>query len=331
MPAQISEATKCKLNGLRSTVNMAFAVDTTKDAVVKSSGLHKSPGTLALRPGTKKVIRLPAPLSVQLFSLHNAVATDPFDVVSRLASMGFDGVEPFLTGPVSAAMTEWAKKEHGATSALPAVDVRALHRALDEHGLVARSCHVMLPDGDGFGKILDDQELLGSGYLVVPSVFNPETGGLEDFSDLDRIKRLAERFNVAAEQARTRSIRIGYHNHHWEFATHFSGRSGFEVFFDFVEPDVFAEIDVYWAQVGGRDPVELIRALGERVQLLHLKDGDGEADSASCDLGEGVVDLLGVMSAATSAAWHVVELEGLDENALWPMLERSRVWLTETI
>ena len=60
-------------------------------------------------------------------------------------------------------------------------------------------------------------------------------------------------------------MRVGYHNHAWEFATDFDGRSGLDVFYELCEPDVIAEIDIYWAQLGGRDPVDLVRTLGERV------------------------------------------------------------------
>lgn len=145
----------------------------------------------------------------------------------------------------------------------------------------------------------------------------------------DRIKRVAERFNLAAERARSRDMRIGYHNHFWEFGTDFDGRSGLEVFFELVEPDVFAEIDLYWARVGGRDPVELITSLGSRVLLLHAKDGDGAPGTPSCAFGDGVVDLPRALETASSAMWHVVELEGLDETDIWPALDQSRRYLID--
>src|ERR1700755_1579741 len=202
-----------------------------------------------------------APLSVQLYSLGAAPAADPSGVIGRLASLGYVGVEPVLSGRGTDAMREWAKSM-GAED-LPNMDVSALARALDEHGMTAISSHVMLPEGDQAEAILDDLELLGSTLLVVPALFNPEAMNVEGFDDLDRIKRLAERFNTAAALARPRGIRIGYHNHFWEFAASFDGRSGLETFYDLVEPDVFAEIDIYWAQLGGRDPLDLVHSLGD--------------------------------------------------------------------
>ena len=269
-------------------------------------------------------------ISVQLYSLGALPASDPDGVIGRLAALGYEEVEPVVRPdvPVPAEMLEWLKSIGASESDVPApIDVAALKRALDEHGMRAPSSHVQLPEGDAAEAILDAHELLGTTFLVAPSLFNPEARAMEAFDDLDRIKRIAERFNVAAERAALRGMRVGYHNHHSEFGTDFDGRSGLEVFFELTEREVFAEVDVYWALVGGRDPVELIQALGDRVVLLHVKDGDGRAESPSEALGNGVVDLPAILAAATSARAHVVELEHLDDEQIWPALEESQRYL----
>ena len=271
---------------------------------------------------------MPAPLSVQLYSLGAAPATDLDGTIARLAELGFAAVEPVVSTGASEQMREFAKNL-GAEHLPPDVDTTALKRALDAHGMVAPSSHVQLPDGEHAQEILDEQEMLGSTTLVTAALFDPESGSLEAFNDLDRIKVLAERFNRAAELARSRGMRVGYHNHFWEFATDFDGRSGMEVFYELCEPDVVAEVDVYWAQLGGRDPADLVRTLGDRVSLLHVKDGDGELGATSSPLGEGVVDLPGVLAAATAAQWHIVELEGMDEETVWPALQTSVQYLTQ--
>ena len=46
--------------------------------------------------------------------------------------------------------------------------------------------------------------------------------------------------------------------------------------FDALDPDVIAEVDIYWAKVGGVDPAALVAELGERAALLHVKDGPAE-------------------------------------------------------
>ena len=268
-----------------------------------------------------------APLSVQLYSLGAAPATDPSGVIGRLAAMGYGAVEPVLGTGMSPAMVELAKS----TDHTPAsIDSAALKRALDTHGVSAPSSHVGLPVGEFANQILDEQEMLGGRYLITAVIFDESTASLESFSDMDQIKRLAERFNAGAEAARARGMRVGYHNHFWEFGTDFDGRSGLEVFYELVDPDVVAEVDVYWAQVGGRNPVDLIEALGDRVALLHVKDGDGEFGTPSTALGRGIVDIPSVLAAARAAQFHVVELEGMRAEEIWPALDQSRNYLVDS-
>lgn len=269
-----------------------------------------------------------APLGVQLYSLGAAPATDPDGTIARLAALGYAAVEPVLSSGASEQMRE-LRERLGPDQFPPDIDVVALKRALDAHGMVAPSSHVHLPEGKQINAVLDEQELLGSAVLVTPVLLDPATGAFEAFDDLDRIKALADRFNRAAELARSRGMRVGYHNHAWEFGTDFDGRSGLEVFYELCEPDVVAEIDVYWAQVGGRDPVDLVRTLGDRVALLHVKDGDGGPGATSSPLGAGVIDLPAILAAATAAEWHIVELEGMDDDTIWPALDTSARYLVD--
>src|SRR5436190_2074392 len=77
--------------------------------------------------------------------------------------------------------------------------------------------------------------------------------------------------------------------------------------FDALDPEIVAEVDIYWAQVGGVDPAALLGELGDRVALLHVKDGPAEDPRQSMvAVGDGVVDIEGVLAAAPIARWHIV-------------------------
>src|SRR5689334_5528602 len=101
-----------------------------------------------------------APLSMQLYSLGAAPATDLDGTIERLAALGFAAVEPVVNTGASEEMQEYAKSN--AEHIPPAVDVAALKRALDANGMVAPSSHVQLPVGEHAQAILDEQEMLGS-------------------------------------------------------------------------------------------------------------------------------------------------------------------------
>jgi sugar phosphate isomerase/epimerase len=266
-------------------------------------------------PTTSKERSMAARLSVQLYSLGAEAVTDTAAMVARLASLGYAAVEPVVSTGSTPALREFGRSM--GMKELPPLDVAALRSSLDEHGMVAPSCHVALPEGAMAQAILDEQEDLGSSLLVAPAVFDEKAGKLEAFDDLDSIKRLAERFNVAADLARPRGMRVGYHNHFWELETDFGGRSGLELFYELTAPDVVAEVDMYWAQVAGRDPVD-----------LHVKDGSGSFQDPSLPLGTGVVDLPAVLAAGDCVQWHVVELEGVGDGT-WSALEQGARYLVD--
>src|SRR5699024_1172024 len=64
----------------------------------------------------------------------------------------------------------------------------------------------------------------------------------------------------------------------------------------------------YWAAVGGADVPPLLERLVERVQLVHLKDGDLSADpAAQLPLGTGAMPLAEPLRAAADVAYGVIE------------------------
>ena len=87
------------------------------------------------------------------------------------------------------------------------------------------------------------------------------------------------------------------------------GVSAYEVFADALSDDVVLELDTYWVTVGGDDPVAIIGKYGDKVQFLHVKDGDGSHDDKKqVAVGDGVMPVREIVAAAPEAL-HVVELD----------------------
>lgn len=224
-----------------------------------------------------------APISVQLYTLRKQTAADFPAVLARLGAKGFVGVE--LAG-------------------FGSLTPEQLRRALDDAGLAISSAHVAFQDAPEFGAALDAHRALGCETAVVPML------GPESFADPDAVRAAADSLNALDAVARERGMTLGYHNHFWELTKMPDGRPALLHLFEHLAPTVFAEIDIYWAQVGGADPKELVAELGARVGLLHVKDGPAdEPPSPMVAVGDGVVDIPGVLAATPSAQWHIVELD----------------------
>ena len=234
------------------------------------------------------MITHPAPISVQLYSLRDQAATDFPGVLTRLGEIGFVGVE--LAGL------------HGMGTA-------EFNSVIGDAGLVVSSAHVGNASPDAFNTALDDVQAVGCDTAVV-AFLPPAT-----FADADEISRAADAMNAAADVAASRGVALGYHNHWWEFEQAINGRRAWDVFFDQLNPTIFAELDIYWATVGRADPAQVITDLGDRLRLLHVKDGPADDPAAEMvAVGSGAIDVAGVLHGARQAAWHIVELDRCDTD-----------------
>ncbi|MGQ0434905.1 MAG: sugar phosphate isomerase/epimerase family protein, partial [Microthrixaceae bacterium] len=171
------------------------------------------------------------------------------------------------------------------------------------HGLRLASAHLGLDPVDEFEPALDMYKEMGTDVVVVPVLF-PDA-----FESADAVAKAADQLNAASEKTQARSLTLGYHNHFWEIDHVIGDRPALLELFDRLDPSVVAEVDIYWAKVGGSDPVELVRELGDRVALLHVKDGPVDPSTPMVAVGDGKIDVPGVLKAAPSARWHIVELD----------------------
>lgn len=213
------------------------------------------------------------PVSVQLYTVRDALAADPEATLARLAEMGFTAVEPF-----------------GLTDA-----VDSLEPALRAASLTAPTSHVSLLDGR------HDEAFAAAKRLGVETLIDPYVRD-EAWSTREAIAETARALTEVARAAADHGLRVGYHNHWWELEQRIDGTPALEVFADLVGDEVVLEVDTYWSAVGGIDPVELLGRLGERVVAIHVKDGPATMEtSAQQPAGQGVMDIADVLAAAPTA------------------------------
>ena len=242
-----------------------------------------------------------ADTSIQLYTLREEAAVDFRAVLLRLGAIGYVGVE--LAGLNGLTPTE-------------------LLATLDDAGLALSSAHVGLAKPDEYEAALDEHQALGCDTVVIPAL------GPKSFADLDAIRAAADLINATNERVRTRGLTLGYHNHFWEIPP-IDDRPALLHLFDHVDDTVLAEVDIYWARVGGIDPAALLAELGDRATLLHVKDGPaGDPAQAMVAVGDGAIDVAGVLAASPAARWHIVELDRCDTD-MFEAVERSYHYLVD--
>jgi len=220
-------------------------------------------------------------ISLQLYTVRDALAADLDGTLARLAGFGFRQVEPF-------GLTEKADE---------------LAPALAAHGLSAPSTHAKVVGGD-IEAVLAAAAKTGTTLVVEPHVAPARWTTAED------VAAIAAELNAAAARAADAGVSIGYHNHQFELETKIAGRPALEVLADHLADGVALEVDTYWAVVGGVDVPELLGRLGGRVRAVHLKDGDGSLDTKKqVAFGQGDLDVAAILSAAGGVDLGVIELD----------------------
>ena len=237
-------------------------------------------------------------LSVQLYTVRNALAEDFDGTLERIAGYGFRQVEPF-----------------GFTKYLDGL------RKLGQHGLSAPTTHMGLVADADLDAIFAAAVELGIGTVIEPAIREPHWQTAED------IKSTADQLNAAAEKAADHGLRVGYHNHWWELESRIDGKHGLEVLADHLAPEVGLEVDTYWANAGGADVPALLGRLGDRVFALHIKDGDGTLDTKKqVAVGAGVLPVWDFIDAKPDAL-RVVELDDSSGDLLTAVRD-SRAYLS---
>jgi sugar phosphate isomerase/epimerase len=221
-------------------------------------------------------------IALQLYTVRRLAAADLPGTLNAVAAAGYRSVE---------------------VAGLPEIAGPELHALLDEAGLQAIAAHQDIGRlRASVDEVADWLATLGCPRVIVPWLPDDER------RTADGVRAFASELNGYAQQLGDRGIRLGYHNHSFEFAP-LDGTTVWDVLLAELAPGVDLELDVFWASVGGRDPAGEIRATAGRVRLLHMKDRAPGAEPRDAPAGEGILDVPGIVRAGREAGveWYIAE------------------------
>lgn len=241
-------------------------------------------------------------IGLQLFSLRDELAADMEGTIRRVADIGYAGVEPFGLTPETATRTR---------------------RLCDELGLAVPSVHARMPEGEAVGAVMDTVAALAPERVVC-------TLGKAEFGSREAVEKVCDRFNAANELLIAQGLSFGVHNHWWEFEA-VDGVTPYRVMLERLDPRVFFELDVYWMKTAGVDPAVVMSEFRGRAHLLHVKDGPAEVGRPMVALGQGAIDLPGIVAANAGATrWLIVELD-VCETDMFEAVAESHSYLEKLV
>lgn len=219
------------------------------------------------------------PVGLQLYTVRSLMSKDVASTLELVAALGVREVE--FAGYFN----------------VPTTTLRAL---LDRHGLTAPATHVPLPANDAaWDALFTTAQQLGHQWVIVPWV------GPEIRKSLDTWRRFADTLNAAGERARAYNVRVGYHNHDFEFVRT-EGVLPMQLLVERLNPAlVDLELDLYWAVKAGQDPATWMTEHSGRFPLWHLKDAGAAPDRIQHHVGGGVIDFAALFAlGATHGLRH---------------------------
>lgn len=257
--------------------------------------------TLAAAAGLAPVILTPVPggrqpLGLQLYTVRDQARADLAATLAALGAIGYDEVE--FAGL------------HGH----PAARVREM---LGHAGLRAPAGHVSLEDLEQrFEQVTADALTLGHRYLIVPWLS-------QEWRSADGYRAAAGALNRIGRALGDRGLRLGYHNHQFEFIALPDGSTGYERLLGDTSGELVTfELDLFWARDGGADSLELFRRHRDRFRLVHIKDR--AADGSQVTVGRGTMDWPALLTAAKRAGvehWFIEQ-----DDAAEPMSFAQESW-----
>jgi sugar phosphate isomerase/epimerase len=213
------------------------------------------------------------PIGLQLYSLRGDMRDDPQNTLRLVASIGYKSLET-------------ANYVDGKVYDMEPIFFR---RYIEDLGMRLRSAHVGGPRDfdpakkeealDWWEKAISDHRAMGAKYIIKPSMPKPET--------LAELDHWLDYYNSIGELAKKAGMMFGFHNHAREFEA-IEGQIMMDYMIEKTDPKLVCfELDVYWSQRGGQDPVEYLERYAGRFPVVHIKDEEEIGASGTLDF-EGI-------------------------------------------
>lgn len=232
-------------------------------------------------------------LSVQLWSIKDAVAADFEGTMKKLKAMGFQGVE--FAGNFGA----YDK------------DPKGLKAFLDKTGLKASGAHVHFDklSPENFDATVAFYKAIDCKYLIIPMDKRAFT--------TEGAKQVAAELEAIQKKLAPHGMHTGYHNHKPEMLGDM-GKTPWDVIGKGTSHGVILQQDVGWTEVAGKNPVDFVKAYPGRTITTHYKAAaPDEGNKENPILGKDTTDWKALIEANKTVGgtlWFVVEQEVYPEG-----------------
>lgn len=231
--------------------------------------------------------------ATQMFTIrdHTKDRASLEEALRKVSEMGYPAVQMSAVGAMN-----------GDEPEVDAADARAL---LDKYNLKCIATHRPLDRlMENTGEEIEFHKTLGCDYVAI--------GGIPGEQTVEAYRQFLKDAAPMIAAFKKAGIRFGVHNHDKEFARpDADGPSLMDVLIDEGGDDLQLELDLYWIQHAGVNPVRVLERCHGRAPVIHIKDkavviGEGPV---MAPIGMGNLDWEHILPACREAGvdWVAVE------------------------
>lgn len=226
-------------------------------------------------------------IAAQLYTIRDYTKT-PEDIaksMKKIKKIGYNAVQVSGFGPVEDEQVKGITDAEGLKICATHISFDRMEEELD--------------------SVVKQHKLWNCEYVGVGSMPSKYRTGKDGY-----VAFAKEASEIARELA-DRGLKFIYHNHNFEFAK-YDGVTGMEILLEESDPEVFEfEIDTYWVQAGGANPVDWIKKVKGRMDVVHFKDMkvSDKREIMMAEVGEGNMNWPAIIDACAEAGakWCAVE------------------------
>lgn len=242
-----------------------------------------------------------AKIGIQIYTVRQLASTNLTGAINLISTAGYDGIE-FDAGMIRR------------------VEPAALKTLMDNLRLEVIGLTVLMHELEhSLEPMIDYACMTGAQWLVMPWIDEISRKNENDY------KIIAQTLNKAGYKAKNYGLRFAYHIHGYEFDA-IGDTRGIDVLIETLDPDlVELQLDTFWVASAGIDCVAFSKKYLNRIGSFHIKDVAGENPLKDIEVGNGILDLQGIIKLGLErdVDWFIVEQEESD----LPLPESIRISL----
>lgn len=226
-------------------------------------------------------------IGLQLYTLRDVLKTDVRGIIKQVSDFGYEKIEVF--GYNDGMLFGMKSKDFSDLVKSMGMKITSGHYGTGRTRPEAKGTLV-----NDWERAVSDAKEAGQEFMIIAYLQKEER-------TLDDYKKVCEMMNKAGEMCKKYGVKLGYHNHDFEFVKT-DEVIPFDLMLQSLDPTLISiEMDLYWILYAGQDPLQYFAKYPGRFEQWHIKDMDKTDRKRNALVGTGSVDFKSIFAKSSQA------------------------------